>query len=467
LLPGKKLEVLHKMPDLPAQILNVLTLFSPLFSRPTYKNVVLLFTGHVLSKGRRTIADVLRTLGLKNLKNFSKFHWVLSGAKWSAFKAAGILLLEIIRVFSPNQEVIIPIDTTIERRKGEKIRGLGRQRDPVRSTKSRKVLTIGLQWLVASVRVKLPACPIYWSLPFFTQLIPPKRPLSTSRNKHDLSTKKKHKKLTEWTVQLICQIRRWLGKGIRFVIVADVAFACYKIGHICVKMNGALISRLRLDARIFNFPPAEKRRRGRPLLVGKRFPLFTDYLKDPTLIWQEVEVEWYGGKRKKLLIYTGAGLWYAFGIPPLPIRWVLIKDPNDEHDPVALFSTDAAHSAERIIEIFVSRWPLEVTFEESRRHLGVETQRQWSDKAIERTTPCLFASFSIVTLMAIRLSQENREKIPLQKASWYQKTHVTFSDVLSYMRLSILKRKYFSKVDCKVDIGKKDLEELILRAAAA
>lgn len=455
------------MLDLPTQILNILALFSPLFSRPVYKNVVILFVGHILSKGRRTIADILRTIDLKNLKNFSKFHWILSGAKWFACKAAGILLLEIIRTFSLNEELIIPIDTTVERRKGEKIKGLGRQRDPVRSTKSRKVLTIGLQWLVASISVRLPGCPTRWSLPFFTQLIPPKQPLSTSRNKHDLTTDKKHKKLTEWTVQIIYQIRRWLGKTIRFVIVADVAFACYKIGHACVKMNGALISRLRLDARVFNFPSQEKKRKGRPLLVGKRFPLFTDYLKDSALVWQEIEVEWYGGRRKKLQIYTGTGLWYAFGIPPLPIRWVLIKDPNNKFDPVVLFSTDITHSAERIIEIFVSRWPLEVTFEESRRHLGIETQRQWSDKAIERTTPCLFASFSIVTLIAVKLAEEKLEKIPIQQASWYHKTHITFSDILSYVRLSILKRKYFSKFGCKIDIGKRDLEELILRAAAA
>jgi hypothetical protein len=455
------------MPDLPTQILNFFALFSPLFSRSVYKNVVILFVGHILSKGRRTVADTLRTLDLKNLKNFSKFHWILSGAKWSGAKAAGVLLLEIIKAFSLAEELIIPIDTTIERRRGEKIKGLGRQRDPVRSAKNRKVLTIGLQWLVASISVRLPGCPTRWSLPFFTQLIPPKQPLSTSRNKHDLTTNKKHKKLTEWTVQLIYQIRRWLGEKIRFVIVADTAFSCYKIGHACVKMKGALISRLRIDARVFNFPSQEKKRKGRPLLVGKRFPLFTEYLKDPTLIWQEVEVEWYGGKRKKLLVYTGTGLWYGFGIPPLTIRWVLIKDPNKQSDPVVLFSTDMTHSPEKIIEIFVSRWPLEVTFEESRRHLGIETQRQWSDKAIERTTPCLFASFSIVTLIAIKLTREKREKIPIQQTSWYQKTHITFSDCLSYVRLSILKRKYFSKFGCKIDIGKRDLEELILRAAAA
>jgi hypothetical protein len=328
-------------------------------------------------------------------------------------------------------------------------------------------LTIGLNWLVASVSVKLPGCLTSWSLPFFTQLLPPKQPLSTSRNKHYLNSRKKHKKLTDWTVQLISQIRRWLGNNLRFVIVADTAFACYKIGHICTKMKGALISRLRFDARVFNFPSGEKRGRGRPRVVGPRFPLFSDYLKDTSLVWQEIETVWYGGSRKKLLIYTGTGLWYTYGIPPLPIRWVLIKDPENKSDPVVLFSTDVNHTPERIIEVFVSRWSLEVTFEESRRHLGIETQRQWSDKAIERTTPFLFASFSIITLIAVKMAQEKKEKIPIQQTSWYQKSHITFSDMLCSVRLALLRRKYFSKVGLKPDLGKKALENLLLRAAAA
>src|SRR5690606_34752218 len=207
--------------------------------------------------------------------------------------------------------------------------------------------------------------------------------------------------------------------------------------------------------------------KGRPLLVGKRCPLFSDYLNDPNVPWKEVSVNWYGGRTKKLLVYTGVNLWYAYGIPPLPIRWVLIKDPSNESEPVVLFSTNPGHTAERIIEVFVSRWPIEVTFEESRRHLGVETQRQWSDRAIERTTPCIFGSFSITVLMAMKLAQERGDKIPLQETAWYHKRHITCSDVLAYVRLAILKKKYYSQFGLKSELGKRDLENLVLRAAAA
>ncbi len=453
------------MPDLPEAILYVLSLFSPLFSKPVYKNVLQLFVGHILTKGRRTIADILRSLNLHHIKNFSKFHWVLSGAKWGGLKASHLLFAAIIRAF-PTEEIVIPIDTHVERRKGEKIKGLGRQRDAVRSTKNKKVLTIGLLWFVASISVKMPGSLTHWALPFFSQLIPPKRPLSSTRNNSDLNSNKRRKTLTEWTVQLVKVIRKWL-KDIRFVIVADSAFATHAIAHACAKANGALVSRMRLDARIFNFPDQNKKRRGRPLLVGKRCPTFTDYLNDTYVVWEKIVVNWYGGKEKELLIYTGVHLWYAYGIPPLPIRWVVIKDPHNETEAVVLFSTHIEHSAKRIIEIYVSRWPLEVTFEESRRHLGIETQRQWSDKAIERTTPCIFGSFSIMVLMALRLSEGTKNKIPMQETSWYNKDHLTFSDILCYIKLSILRKKYYSKFGFRVELGKKDLEELILSAAAA
>lgn len=453
------------MPDLPIAILHVFSFFSPLFSRTVYKNSLLLFVGHMLTKGRRTVASVLRTLNLHHINNFSKFHWILSKAKWSGLKASRLLFNAIIKNF-PVEEIVIPIDTHVERRKGEKIKGLGRQRDAVRSTKNKKVLTTGLLWLVASISVKMPGALTYWALPFFSQLVPPKRPLSSSRNQSDLNSNKRRKTLTEWTTQLVNVINRWI-KDVPFVIVADSAFACHSIAHACAKANGALISKMRMDARIFNFPDQNKKRKGRPLLVGKRCPLFTDYLIDPMVSWEKIIVNWYGGKEKELLIYTGVHLWYAYGIPPLPIRWVLIKDPLNENEAMVLFSTNIKHSPKKIIEIFVSRWSIEVTFEESRRHLGIETQRQWSDKGIERTTPCILASFAITVLMGHKLAEETKSKIPIQETSWYSKNHLTFSDVLHFVKMSILQKKYYSKFGFRTKLGKKDLEELIFSAAAA
>jgi hypothetical protein len=448
------------MLDLPQAILHVLALFAPLFSRPIFQNASKLFIGHILCKSRRTITNILRQLGLKNIKNYSKFHWVLSGAKWSSIYGAKILLVNLAAICP--KDIIISIDSTIERRKGPQIKGLGRQRDAVRSTKGNKVLVIGLNWLVCAIHVKFPWTSKIWACPFFSVLMPPENPLSSSKNKSDRKKNRKHKTLNEWTSQMIRIIAKWIGKVKNITVVADNAFATYILANTCIDANVSLISRMRLDARTFEFPTMNKK--GRLLLVGKRLPTFENQAKDHLQVWLKTNVRWYGDVYKEVEILTGTCLWYGYGIRPVPIKWVLIKTGSEV---CVLFSTNLNHTCEYIIESFVERWQLESTFEECRRHLGIETQRQWSDKSIDRTTPCLFASYSIINLMVLGLMKERNENIPVEECSWYRKKQPTFSDVISYLRLSILKRKYFPKFVRKVDLEKNPLFELVSLLAAA
>lgn len=441
-------------------ILHVFTLFAPLFSRSVFKNAYQLLVGHILCKHRRTITDILRQLNLKSIKNYSKYHWVLSGAKWCSIQGAKILLFSLGKLCS--QDIVISIDSTIERRKGPKIKGLGRQRDPVRSTKEKKVLAIGLNWLVCAIHIRFPWISKIWACPFLSILMSPEKPLSSSKNESDLKKTRQHKTLNEWASQIVRIIAKWIGKIKNITIVADSAFATYILANTCIDNGISLISRMRLDARTFNFPIMNKK--GRPRLVGERLPTFETLARDPLQDWKKINVKWYGESNKELEILTGSCLWYGYGIRPVPIKWVLIKTGKEV---VALFSTNLNHTVEYIIETFVERWQLESTFEECRRHLGIETQRQWSDKSIDRTTPCLLASYSIINLMAVELSKEKKESIPIQECSWYKKKHPTFSDVLNYVRLEILKAKYFSKVVKKIDLEKNRLYELMSLLAAA
>lgn len=448
------------MTNLPTAILQVFALFSQLFSQSVFKNALQMFCGHILCKNRRTVAEVLRQLGMSSVKNYSKYHWVLSGAQWSAIQGSKLLLLALAKLCP--ETIIISIDSTIERRKGEKIKGLGRQRDAVQSTKQNKVLTIGLNWLVSAIHVKFPWATGTWACPFFSILMPPERPLSSSKNKFDLDKKRRHKTLNEWASQSVRLFAAWVKHLKHIVIVADSAFATYLLANTCIDKNVSFISRMRLDARTFEFPA--KNTRGRPRLVGKRLPIFLDLLKDTSQIWVDVSVKWYGNSIVKTSILTGTCLWYGYGIRPVPIKWVLIKS---ESEIVALFSTNLDHTPQYIIETFVERRKLETTFEESRRHLGVETQRQWSDRAIDRTTPCLFASYSIINLMACEQINLKNEKIPIQEASWYKKDHVCFSDILNYLRTDFLEKKYFPHIGKKGDPKKSPLYELIALLAAA
>jgi hypothetical protein len=452
------------MTNLPTPILHIFAMFAPLFSKPVFQNALLLFTGHILCKGRRTIADILRCLQLKDVKNFSKFHWVLNGAKWNCLAGSKIVFLQIIKLLSSNDEIIINIDSTLERRKGTKIQGLGCHRDAARSTKSKKVLSIGLNWLVCAISIKFPFAKTKWSLPFLSILMPPKKPLSSSKNAKDLNKKVKHKKMTEWACQVAAVVRLWTGKFRKITIVADSAFACFKLLYACSKYRIGLISRLRLDARLYDFIPSDIiQKKGRKRVAGQVLPKLSVLAKKDISEWNEVTVQWYGGLSKKVFIQSGKCLWYYVGFLPVPIHWVLIKE-NESAEAIALFSSDLEHSVVEIIERYVERWPEEVTFEETRRHLGMETQRQWSDEAISRSTPIILSSFSIITMMGVELARSKGEEIPCQQASWYKKEHVTFSDLLAYVREAILRN---SLLDKNGEYKNFDIETIIMQAAAA
>jgi hypothetical protein len=350
-------------------------------------------------------------------------------------------------------------------RKGPKIKGFGIQRDAVRSTKSRKVLVPGLNWLVVAIHFKFPWFKQEVALPFLSILMPPETPLSTSKNKKDLEKTKKHKTLTEWTCQVAMLLRRWISHPKKITIIADSAFATYALANTCIDLGITLVSRMRLDARTFEFP--EEPKKGRKKLVGKRLPTFKMILEDSSRIWNTIEILWYGGKKKKMDILSGTCLWYGYGIRPVPIRWVLTRDSNDKGEVAVLFSTDVNALPIAVIEAFVLRWQLEVTFEEARRHLGMETQRQWSDNAIDRITPCILASYSIINLLALATAKSRNEDIPVQESSWYKKTHATFSDVLTYVRMKILRKKYLDRFNKNNEIEDRDLKEIIEQLAAA
>ena len=453
------------MSNLPSPIISVLSNFAPLFSKPTHQKFSQLFQAHILCKGLRTVTELLKRLGLREAKNFSIYHDFFNKNKWSPLIGAKILFLKLISLLPENKNIQIALDTTVERRKGPKIKSLNIQRDAVRSTKSRKVLVPGLLWLVCTIQIKLPGSNKIWALPFLSILIPPERPLSSSKNKKDIKRKsKKHKTLNEWACQVIKLIRRWAGEDKKISIIADSAFATYILANTCVDHKINLTSRMRLDARTFKFPVANKK--GRINLVGPRMPTFNEMLMDPCLKWQKTKIHWYNGKKKTIEFIAGTSLWYGYGIRPVPIKWVLIKG-SDNPEPTVIFTLDLESSPEIILSEYINRWPIEVTFEEIRRHLGMETQRQWSDQAIDRETPCIIASFSIIILMALELQKENDDKIAIQTSSWYPKKQITFSDALAYVRRHILEEKYFPQFGQNEEIWSKEFVEIINQMSAA
>ena len=215
--------------------------------------------------------------------------------------------------------------------------------------------------------------------------------------------------------------------------MGDTAYSVLELGLHAQHQQVTLITTGRLDA-VLHEPPPERTRHtiGRPRVVGKRLPALEQVLQDPETVWQKLTLDWYGEGERTVEICTGTALWYRYGSDPLPIRWVLTRDPAGKRPPKAIFSTDSTQTAEQIVSDFMKRWSLEVTFEEGRAYLGIETQRQWSDRAIERSTPLLFGLYSLVTLFGQALHPDGH--IPVAQTAWYRKHTATIRSVLALVR---------------------------------
>jgi len=410
----------------PALLAAWLAPFRDGFAAAVWPRVLVLITGAVLAPGQRTVSAALRVMGLADQPGFGRYHAVLSEARWDGRALAYKLLRHLLDRLLPAGEVVIVPDDSIERRWGPHIRDRGIYRDPVRSSRGFFVKTSGLRWLSLAVVLPIPWARRRWALPFLTILAPSQR-ANAERGR-------RHKPLTRWAIQAILQIRRWLP-GRAITIVGDSSFASLEL-IAAVRRYVRLITRLRLDANLFApAPPRRPGQRGPKACKGQRLAKLTAVLANPATRWTRVWVsEWYGDEGRILEIVSGTAVWYHAGLAPAPIRWVLVRDPAGRREPQAFLSTELDNKPEAILGRFVWRWRIETTFQEVRRHLGVETQRQWSDQAIRRTTPALLGLFSLVTLWAGDLMGDGATAPHPRTAAWYAKPLPTFSDAIAVVR---------------------------------
>jgi hypothetical protein len=435
------------MLTLPETHCTLISKFALVFSKRVWRHAQVLLIGAILAPGQRTVTAVLRVMGLSEEQHFQNYHRVLSRAVWSSLEVSRILLKLLVNTFVLRGPIVIGIDETLERRRGGRIKAKGIYRDPVRSSRSHFVKASGLRWLSAMLLVPIPWARRVWALPFLTALAPSERYYEKKA--------RGHKKLTDWARQMLLQVRRWLPER-ALVVVADSSYAAILLLERLQRLPNpiCMITRLRLDAALYKpAPPRKPGQKGRSRLKGSRLPTLAHILEDKKTVWKKVTIrDWYGEKHRQIEIVSRTAVWYHSGKPPLPIRWVLIRDPKGKFRSQALLCTDLNVDAVQIVKWFVMRWQLEVTFQEVRTHLGVETQRQWSDWAIARTTPALLGLFSLVTLLAHRSTR--RGKLPIRQTAWYDKPLPTFSDALAIVRYQLWQAMIFHTSVPEVDMQK-------------
>jgi hypothetical protein len=435
------------MRSLPNTFLSVIAIVAPVFSRPVWQHATVLLTGAILAPGKRTVASVRRIMGKADEPHVQTSHRVRNRATWSPLTASRFLLRFLLAIFIPWWDTLVfGLDDTIERRGGRQIKTRGISRDPVRSSHSHLVNVSGLRWLCCMVLTPITGATRVWALPLLSVLCP---------SEHFYEQRgRRHQSLSERAWHIIRLLRRWLPQR-ALVFVAESSFAALALlAQVQSLPKTSLITRWRLDAALYDpAPPRGPRHRGRPRLKGKRRPTLEAVLADDETAWTTLKVDqWYGEGPREIEVATDTAVWYHAGKTPGAVRWVLIRDPQERFKAQALLSTNLDHLAEQIVTWFVRRWTMEVTCEEARAPLGLETQRQWNDRAIARTTPALLSLYSVITLIAHLLIEKGASRV--RSTAWYAKSDPTFSDAIALVRRHLWDHLPFSTSQQETDMMK-------------
>ena len=409
------------MSIIPAIVQPLVQGFAAAFTRPTFQRFLTLMAGAVLNTGRRTISNILRTLGGLAPGHPSSYHRVFSRRLWSLTTLARALARIILRRFAPHAMVPLAGDDTVDEHRGEAVYGKGRHRDPVRSTKSYTAWRWGHKWVVLAVLVRFPFASRPWALPVLVALY---RTPAWNRE-HG----RRHKTPARLLRQLVVLLMRWFPQR-RFLLAGDGGYGSHEMARFAYRHRHrlTLISRFTPTANLYE-PPPPYGGKGRPRVKGDKLPAPEAVVASEPR--RALEVPWYGGGRRAIEVVSGTGQWYKSGEGLVPVGWVFVRDKTGTHRDDYFFSTDPAMTSRPVVEAYTGRWSLETTFQEMRPYLGLETTRGRREATVLRRAPCLFGLFSVVALLYERLPARWTRGAGVE---WPGKSERTFSDAITAVR---------------------------------
>ena len=411
------------MLSLPSAARSILMSFSVAFTRPTFRRVLLLGVGAILTMRSRTVTAVLWTLRGIVGGHPSTYHRVFSRASWSLWPLGKVLAQAILATIPPDEPVLVPMDDTTTQHRGKCVYGKGCHHDAVRSAHKHVVFRWGHRWVVLAISVKFPFTWRRWALPVLATLY---RPESL-----DQAEGRRHKTAPDLARQLMAVLIHWFGQR-KFIFLGDGGYASHELARFCHRhrRHATLVSRFHGDARLYAPVPPRRRRHGRPPQKGRKLSTPEHVVARRPLT--PITVQWYGGGHRRLGVVSGTGLWYKAGAGVVPIRWVFVRDLQGTHRDEYFYTTDTSLTAQQIVSWFTARWPIETTFQEVRVHLGFETPRQHVAQSVLRTTPCLLGLFSVICL--IYAEHVKSHPMGIRRTLWYAQDEPTFSDAMTTVR---------------------------------
>ena len=391
------------------------------FTNPTYQRFSTLLLGALLTTGRRTVANLLRTLRHLAPGHRTTYQRVLSRAPWSGLALGCALVRFLLEHVVPDGPLTVIADDTVDGHKGEHVYGKARHRDPVRSTHSYTAWRYGHRWVVLAVLVKFPFATRPWALPVLIDLY---------RSEED---DRKRNRPHRTPARIACVLLRLLlmrFPGRSFVFAGDSGYGTHAVARFCHRHRTrlTLVSKLHPDANLFD-PPPRYTGAGRPRVKGDRRQKPRQAVAAATAFTRR-RVGWYGGGKRRVETLDGTGHWYKSGAGLVPLRWVFVRDVTGTHRDEYFFTTDPSLTPTAVIGYYCGRWNIETTFQEARSALGLESTRGWCPKTILRAGPCLLGLYSVVALLFVSMPESKRTGA----VTWPGKSTVTFSDALCAVR---------------------------------
>ena len=440
---------------LPAEARPLLDALSPAFTRPTFSRFVTLLGSAILTTGRRTVANLLRTAAPLARGHVTTYQRVLSSAEWSALRLARQLGRVVLALVPADRPVILVGDDTVDGHPGRRVYGKARHRDPVRSSHGFTAWRYGHKWVVLAVLVRFPWAGRPWALPVLVDLYRSER--------DDRLRRRPHRTPARIMATLLRPMLSW-SPGRRFVFVGDGGYGTHELARFAHRHRArlSLVSKLHPEANLFD-PPPPYRGTGRPRVKGERRPKPREAV-EAARRRRRLTVGWYGGGTRRVGVVTGTGHWHKSGRGLVPLRWVHVRDREGTHRDEYFYATDPTMAPAAIVTHYAGRWNIETTFQEARAHLGLETTRGWCRRTVERAAPCLFGLYSVVAVLYHALPEARRAGA----VRWPGKVAVTFSDAVAAVRLWLWAESVFPQAGGGLSMEKlpEPLRE-VLRTALA
>jgi DDE superfamily endonuclease len=435
------------MPDLLVRsFAPFLLAFQPCFTRPGFSSFWALTCAWILCSGRRSLTRVIQSGELGRFKHFCSFHRFFSQARWN-LDDLGLCIFQLLLPFC--SEVLTgAVDDTLARKSGRHIWGAGMHHDPLRSTQKRPFFSFGHSWVVLSLHVSFPFAPQKtWALPVLVRLyrkrknpkLAPGRNGKPEKKQTGQATDKQYRTRPQLALEMIQVVARWLGPR-KLRVLGDSEYAGGSISR-HLPANTELISRMTMNAALYELPPHQATGRGRRRKKGARLSNPLQMAQDSRRCWTQTTVCLYG-RTVKVWYQAIDALWYSSAGSRL-LRIVVVRDPGGRRRDDCFFSTDLALTPQQILETFALRWPLEVCFRDVKQFLGFEDPQNRVSRATQRTAPLIFYIYDLLLLWHATSGHLFASQSAIERPWFKRKTSVSFEDILRNLRQATWQEKIF------------------------